>query len=62
VAGDDWAIGQQMPDGYGVYNVPYEFRDQYQDTSDAMYRYSDGYVYQVDPATQLIQAAIQLIT
>jgi hypothetical protein len=62
VAGDDWAVGQRMPDGYGVYNVPYEFRDQYQDTNDAMYRYSDGYVYQVDPTTQLIQAAIQLIT
>jgi hypothetical protein len=62
VAGDDWSVGQQMPEGYGVYNVPYEFRDQYQDTGDAMYRYSDGYVYQVDPTTQLIQAAIQLIT
>ena len=62
VAGDEWAVGQQMPDGYGIYNVPYEHRDQYQDTDDAMYRYSDGYVYQVDPTTQLIQAAIQLIT
>lgn len=62
IAGDDFAIGQQMPDGYGVYNVPYEFRDQYQDTNEANYRYSDGYVYQVDPTTQLIQAAIQLIT
>jgi hypothetical protein len=62
IAGDEWAVGQRMPDGYGVYNVPYEFRDQYQDTPDAMYRYSDGYVYQVDPTTQLIQAAIQLIT
>jgi hypothetical protein len=62
VAGDEWAVGEQMPDGYGIYNVPYEYRDQYQDTDDAMYRYSDGYVYQVDPTTQLIQAAIQLIT
>jgi len=62
VAGDDWSVGQAMPQGYDIYNVPYEFRDDYQDTQDAMYRYSDGYVYQVDPTTQLIQAAIQLIT
>ena len=62
ITGDDWTIGQRMPDGYGVYNVPYQFRDQYYDTPESMYRYSDGYVYQVDPTTQLIQAAIQLIT
>lgn len=62
VAGDEWAVGQRMPDGYDIYNVPYEYRDDYQDTNDALYRYSDGYVYQVDPTTQLIQAAIQLIT
>lgn len=61
VTGDQWNIGQRMPDGYGVYNVPYAYRDQYPDTPDSLYRYSDGYVYQVDPATQLIQAAIQLI-
>ncbi len=62
VTGDDWNVGQRMPDGYGIYNLPVEYRDQYRDTQDASYRYSDGYVYQVDPTTQLIQAAIQLIT
>jgi hypothetical protein len=62
IAGDEWSVGQAMPEGYDVYNVPYEYRDDYQDTQDANYRYSDGYVYQVDPTTQLIQAAIQLIT
>lgn len=62
IAGDDWAVGQRMPDGYGLYNVPYEYRDQYADSDDALYRYSDGYVYQVDPTTQLVQAAIQLIS
>ena len=62
VTDNDWQIGQTMPDGYDVYNVPYAFRDQYFDTADSWYRYADGYVYQVDPTTQLIQAAIQLIT
>ena len=62
LTGDQWNVGQRMPDGYGVYNVPSEYRDTYYDTPEAMYRYSDGYVYQVDPTTQLIQAAIQLVT
>jgi len=62
VTDNDWAIGQPMPAGYDVYNVPYAYRDQYFDTADSLYRYDDGYVYQVDPTTQLIQAAIQLIT
>jgi len=44
-----------------VYNVPYGYRDQYYDTPDALYRYSDGYVYQVDPETRLIAAAIELL-
>ena len=62
LTGDQFAVGQRMPLGYDVYNVPYAYRDQYYDRQDAYYRYADGYVYQVDPTTQLIQAAIQLLT
>lgn len=62
LTGDDFAVGQPLPLGYDVYNVPYSYRDQYLDGPDAYYRYSDGYVYQVDPTTQLITAAIQLLT
>ena len=62
LTGDDFAIGQPLPLGYDVYNVPYSYRDQYLDGPDSLYRYSDGYVYQVDPTTQLITAAIQLLT
>ena len=51
-----------MPSGYDIYNVPYGYRDQYRDGPDARYRYSDGYVYQVDPTSQLIVAAIELLT
>lgn len=60
--GDDLGIGQPLPDEYGVYNVPYEYRDRYADSPDALYRYSDGYVYEVDPTTRLIQTAIELIS
>ncbi|MBX7483266.1 hypothetical protein [Qipengyuania qiaonensis] len=61
LTGNEFVIGQSMPQGYDVYNVPYAYRDRYYDTSDASYRYSDGYVYQIDPETQLISAAIDLL-
>lgn len=61
LTGDDFAIGAPVPEGYDVYNVPYPYRRQYADGPDAWYRYSDGYVYQIDPATRLVTAAIELI-
>lgn len=62
LTGDQWNIGQAMPAGYDVYNVPYAYRGQYPDTLQNQYRYSDGYIYQVDPTTQLVQAAISLLS
>ena len=62
LTGDTFNVGQRMPAGYDAYNVPYQYRNQYADRPDANYRYSDGYVYQTDPKTQLIVAAIQLLT
>ncbi|WP_324828221.1 hypothetical protein [Qipengyuania zhejiangensis] len=61
LTGDEFSIGQPMPSGYDVYNVPYAYRDRYYDTPEASYRYSDGYVYRVDPKTQLVAAAIDLL-
>ena len=61
LTGDDIQVGQPMPMGYDVYNVPYAYRDRYYDTPQSQYRYSDGYVYQVDPTTRLVQAAIELL-
>ena len=60
LTGDDFTVGQPMPLGYDVYNVPYGYRTQYVDSPSAMYRYSDGYVYQIDPTTRLVAAAIEL--
>ena len=62
LTGDTFNVGQRIPAGYDAYNVPYQYRNQYADRPDANYRYSDGYVYQTDPKTQLIVAAIQLLT
>lgn len=62
LTGQQWNVGQAMPAGYDIYNVPYAYRNQYADSANSLYRYNDGYVYQVDPTTRLIQAAIQLLT
>lgn len=56
--GPGMAIGQPLPVGYAAYNVPYSYRTAYYDTPSAWYRYSNGYIYQVDPATQLVTAIV----
>ncbi|WP_427965052.1 hypothetical protein [Altererythrobacter sp.] len=61
LTGQDVTVGQPMPRGYDVYNVPYSYRSQYRDGPDAYYRYNDGYIYQLDPETRLVQAAIELL-
>lgn len=61
LTGDDFQVGQRVPRGYDVYNVPVGYRDRYRDGPDAYYRYSDGYVYEVDPETRLVAAAIEMI-
>ena len=61
LTGQSATVGQRMPSGYDVYNVPYAYRNQYADTPTAAYRYNDGAVYQVDPKTQLIAAVLPLL-
>jgi len=56
-----FTIGQQLPMGYSAYNVPYGYRDMYYDTPNAWYRYNNGYIYQVDPMTQLVTAIVASI-
>jgi hypothetical protein len=53
-----FSIGQPLPLGYDVYNVPYAYRQTYYDTPNAWYRYNNGYVYQVDPTTRLVTAIV----
>jgi hypothetical protein len=56
-----FSVGQPLPLGYDVYNVPYGYRATYYDTPNAWYRYNNGYIYQVDPATQLVTAIVASI-
>jgi hypothetical protein len=53
-----FTVGQPLPMGYGMYNVPMAYRSTYYDTPNAWYRYNNGYIYQVDPATQLVSAIV----
>lgn len=54
-------IGQPMPMGYSAYNVPLDYRATYYDTPNDWYRYSNGYIYRVDPTTQLVSAIVASI-
>ena len=62
LTGQNLSVGQPLPSGYDIYNVPFDHRAQYADNANAMYRYNDGYVYQADPKTRLVTAVIQLLT
>ena len=61
LTGNTFGVGQMLPAGYDAYNLPFDYRDRYFDSDRAMYRYADGYIYQVDPKTRLIQAVIDAI-
>ena len=55
-------IGQQLPAGYDTYNLPMQYRDQYVDSDEAMYRYADGNIYEIDPQTQIIEQIVAMLT
>ena len=57
----DLNVGQALPSGYDAYNLPLDYRDQYQDNADYNYRYADGNIYQVDTKTQIIQAIVEML-
>ena len=53
-----FTIGQPLPVGYNMYNVPMAYRATYYDTANAWYRYNNGYIYQVDPSTMLVTSIV----
>lgn len=59
--GGGFGVGQMMPAGYGVYNVPIQYRDTYYDTPDAYYRYGDNAIYRVDPQSGMIESIVALL-
>jgi hypothetical protein len=57
LTGQNFGIGQMLPQGYDAYNVPYAYRSSYYDTPDMWYRYDDGYIYGVDPYSRMIETS-----
>ncbi|MEO6199429.1 MAG: hypothetical protein ABIO68_05800, partial [Sphingomicrobium sp.] len=57
--------GQRYPSSYGKlwsYNqIPLDLRSQYDLSRNYRYYYGDGYLYQVDPRTRLIQQVVNAI-
>jgi hypothetical protein len=53
-----FTVGQPLPMGYSMYNVPMAYRATYYDTPNAWYRYNNGYIYQVDPNTMMVSAVV----
>ncbi len=56
--GGDLNVGSMLPSGYDTYNLPMDYRDDYVDDEDSMYRYADGNIYEVDPKTQIIEQIV----
>ena len=59
--GGDLNVGETLPDGYDAYNLPMDYRDEYPDDEENLYRYADGNIYQVDAKTQMIQAIVEML-
>lgn len=55
-------LGEPMPLGYDVYNVPLAYRSHYQDSSDYLYRYDDSAIYRVDQESNLVDGIVALLT
>jgi hypothetical protein len=54
-------VGQPLPAGYDAYNLPLDYRDDYVDGDDYLYRYGDGNIYQVDTKTQIVKAIVEML-
>jgi hypothetical protein len=53
--------GQQFPSAYSNYMVPTQYQAFYPDNQDDYYRFANGYVYEVDRGSGLIENMIPLL-
>ncbi|WP_310468161.1 hypothetical protein [Sphingomonas sp.] len=56
-----YGVGQMLPYSYSAYNVPYQYRDYYEDDSDYAYRYGPGAIYRVDRSSNLVDSVVALL-
>ncbi|HEV2865585.1 MAG TPA: hypothetical protein VGX37_03650 [Allosphingosinicella sp.] len=60
--GNSLTMGEPLPLGYEVYNVPLSYRRFYPDTSNYFYRYDDGAIYRVNSQTNLVDGIVAMLT
>ena len=60
--GNNLLIGEPLPLGYEVYNVPLAYRGHFRDTSRHYYRYDDSAIYRVNGETNLVEGIVALLT
>ena len=59
--GGYYALGDQWPDSYDFYNVPYQYREHYADGGDYRYRYGDGAIYRVNSGSGIVDGIVALL-
>ena len=60
-AGQRFRLGYGGINPYGYNQIPYDLRRQYGFDPYDNYYYGNGYIYQVDPTTMLVQQVIQAL-
>ena len=53
--------GQMFPSAFSNYYVPQQYRPFYPDTQDDYYRFANGYVYEIDRDTGMIESMVPLM-
>jgi hypothetical protein len=59
--GGYYAMGDQWPQTYDFYNVPYQYRNYYGDTSDYRYRFGDGAIYRINSGSGVVDGIVALL-
>ena len=55
------SVGKRLRERYSYQQIPYSVRRQYNLNTRYRYYYNNGYLYQVDPRTLLVQQVINAI-
>ena len=53
--------GQMFPSGYANYAMPLQYQPFYQDNPDDYYRFANGYVYEIDRGSGMIESMVPLM-
>lgn len=54
-------LGEQWPQPYNFYNVPYQYRSYWPDTANDYYRFGGDAIYRVNARTNLVESIVALL-